>query len=824
MSKLAPAAAALLLLVVPLANAQIALVPFSTGLSDVVAITHAGDGTGSLYFTLQAGIIRVHDGTQLRTTPFLNIDPLVQGGGEEGLLSTAFHPNYASNGLFYVYYTNNQGNNVVARYQRSAGDPFVANPASAFILLTISHPTNSNHNGGSMNFGPDGYLYIDTGDGGGGGDPDDNGQNRNTLLGKQLRLDVNNGTPYGIPPTNPFVGVPNTRAEVWAYGLRNPWRFTFDRLTGDMFIGDVGQGLWEEVDFQPANSPGGLNYGWDDMEGAHCFEPATGCLTAGRVLPILEHNHSIGVCAIVGGYRYRGIGVPAIAARYLYSDNCDGVIRGGTETSPGVWTSAMVLDTTHAITTFGEDQNGELYVSAVENGTVYRLVSNGTATISIGDVSVTEGDAGTVAATFTVSLSAAIVGSVTVQYATAAGTAVAGTDYTTVSGTLTFPPGTLTRTVTVPVLADLLDEDNETFVVNLSNATGATIADAQGQGTIVDNDPAPALSAGDCSVVEGNAGTTPCSFGVSLSPVSGRTVTVAYSTQGGSATSGVDFTAASGTLTFPAGTTSMPLNVMVQGDVAVETDEAFALTLSSPTNATLADAQGDGTILDDDAPSLTSLELTHGALVVADVAGGTPDFYRMAQAPRASYEVVLDQVSGDAVPGLALQRLAADNTTVLQAAVATGTGSAASLRWQNPLSTAVVSQHLRVGSAACGTGCGTDDTYRLRFYETTLASARFNNGGGQTSVITLQNSTAQAVNGVMYFWSPVGALLHAASFSLTAHGSLTFNSATIGALVGQSGSLTVSHDAGYGGLVGKSVALEPASGFSFDTPLASRPH
>ncbi|HET9315735.1 MAG TPA: PQQ-dependent sugar dehydrogenase, partial [Vicinamibacteria bacterium] len=207
---------------------QIALSTFVSGLSSVVHVQH--DGLGRVYLVQQQGIIRVHDGTALRATPFLNIDPIVQGGGEEGLLSVAFHPGYATNGYFFVYYTNTSGNNVVARYQRSTSDPFVANPSSGTIVLTLLHPGASNHNGGSMNFGPDGFLYIDTGDGGGGGDPNENAQNLGSLLGKQLRLNVNS-LPYTIPPGNPFVGVPGALPEIWSYGLRNPWRFTFDRQT-----------------------------------------------------------------------------------------------------------------------------------------------------------------------------------------------------------------------------------------------------------------------------------------------------------------------------------------------------------------------------------------------------------------------------------------------------------------------------------------------------------------------------------------------------------------------------------------------------------------
>jgi glucose/arabinose dehydrogenase len=803
---------------------QIALSPFVTGLSNVVHVQHGGDGSGRLYLVQQNGVIRVHDGVALRPTPFLNIDPIVQCCGEEGLLSVAFHPSYAANGFFYVYYTNNQGNNVVARYQRSATDPFQANPASGLILLTISHPTFSNHNGGSMNFGPDGYLYVDTGDGGGGGDPNENAQNLGSLLGKQLRMDVDHPAPgsnYGIPPTNPFVGVGGAQPLVWAYGLRNPFRFSFDRQTGDMFIGDVGQNEWEEIDFQPANSTGGLNYGWDDMEGAHCYEPPSGCLTAGRVLPIIEIQHGAGDCAIIGGYRYRGTQMPAQVGRYFHSDNCSGRIRAAVEGPPGVWTEVFSFASTHNITTFGEDQNGELYVSGTDASTVYRLVSVPPTTISVADRTVSEA-AGT--ATFTVSLSAAIGAAVTVQYSTAPGTATAGTDYTAVSGTITFPPATATATVSVPIANDLLDENDETFVVNLASpSANASIADGQAQGTIADDDPLPSLGVSECAVVEGNAGSTPCTFAFTLAPVSGRPVSVGYFTMSGTAVSGSDFTAASGAITLPPGSTTASVPVGVLGDAVVEPDEAFTLELNNVANAALDSSARTGAILDDDAPSLSNLELTHASVVKADLALGAADFYRFSQSPHASYEAVLDEVSGDAVPGLLLEELDADNTTVVQTAVVEGTGTSASLRFINPFAAAIQNRHLRLRNPACGAGCGPDDTYRLRFYETTLSGTRFNNASGQSSIVILQNPTSRTVAGHVAFWSPGGSLLSLRTFTLAARASVVILTNGIASLGGQAGSLTVAHDAPYGSLVGKVVALEPSTGFSFDTPLLPRP-
>lgn len=811
------ASATLCLLAAGTARTQtLSLQQFATGLSGVVAITHAGDGSGRLFFTQQGGQIRIHNGTSVLTTPFLDIDPLVRSGGEEGLLSTAFHPNYATNGFFFVYYTNNNGDQVIARYTRSAGNANVADPNSAKIIITIPHPNNGNHNGGPLKFGPDGYLYAATGDGGGGGDPDENAQDLTEVLGKQLRLDIDTTAPYVVPPTNPFVGVPGARPEIWAYGLRNPWRFTFDRQTGDMFIGDVGQGAREEIDFQAAGV-GGLNYGWDDMEGSLCYEPSSGCLTAGRVLPILQVDHNSGDCAIVGGYRYRGTAVPSLAGKYVHSDNCTGRIRIATQTGPSTWTQVVDQDTPYNIYTFGEDQNGELYASA--GGTIYRLVS-AIPVMSIADRSVAE-NAGTAA--FTVTLGSTSTQNVTAQYATAPGTATAGTDYTAVTGTVTFPPGQTSRTVSIPLVNDALDEDDETFVVNLTAPTNGTLGDGQAQGTITDDDPLPALTAADCAALEGQTASTPCTFSVTLTPVSGRAVAVGFTTQDGTATAGSDYTAQSGTVTFPPGATSRTVAVAVLGDAAVEGDETFSVALASPTNATVADATGDGVVVDDDAPSLSTLELTHGGRLLADLAGGTADFYRIGQSPRASYEVVIDEVSGDAVPGLVVERIASDNSTVLQSAAATGTGTASSLRWMNTLAAPVPGQHLRVRSAACGSGCAADDTYRLRLYETTLSAPRFNNSSGQGTVLQLQNATSATVNGRVYFWNAGGGLIASTPFTLTARASVAMNTAAMGVLSGQSGSITVAHDAPYGGVTGKSVALDPATGASFDTPLVSRP-
>jgi glucose/arabinose dehydrogenase len=343
------------------AGAVVSLAPVVSGLSMPVAITHAGDSR--LFITLQDGRIVIFDGTQLLPTPFLDIRSLVACCGEEGLLSVAFHPDYANNGFFYVYYVNNASNLVIARYQRASQN--LANPASEQILLTIPHPGQGNHNGGQLQFSLDGFLYAGIGDGGGGGDQPNNAQNLGTFLGKMLRFDV---VVAGGPPFYTNVG-----SEIWARGLRNPFRFSFDRDTGDLFIGDVGQGLWEEVSFQAAGSPAGANFGWRLMEGLHCFNPSTNCNNGTLTLPIIEYSSADGTgnCSVTGGYRYRGTQFPAIAGVYFYADFCSGRLFGATHQGGPNWTSTELLDTSLLISTFGEDHDGTLYLADYGGGTVY---------------------------------------------------------------------------------------------------------------------------------------------------------------------------------------------------------------------------------------------------------------------------------------------------------------------------------------------------------------------------------------------------------------------------------------------------------------------
>ena len=343
------------------------LEPVVTGLRGPVVIANANDDR--LFVVEQAGRIRVVVDGALVAEPFLDIADRVASGGERGLLGLAFPVDHATKGRFYVYYTDRQGDTVVSRFV-TGPDPNRADPGSETILLTQDQPY-SNHNGGQLAFGPDGYLYIGLGDGGGGGDPDGNGQDLGTFLGKLLRIDVSGDT-YTVPSDNPFVDQGGARPEIWAYGLRNPWRFGFDRTTGDLYIADVGQNALEEVNFQPAASAGGENYGWNVMEGDRCYQPRDGCDQTGVVLPVLSYPHGGDWgSSISGGYVYRGSAAPALAGRYVFADYVSG--RIWTAAAADGWNVEPLLESGFNISTFGEDAAGELYVADHRNGTIYRF-------------------------------------------------------------------------------------------------------------------------------------------------------------------------------------------------------------------------------------------------------------------------------------------------------------------------------------------------------------------------------------------------------------------------------------------------------------------
>ena len=326
-------------------------------------------GDQRLFVVEQAGRIRIVKNGAAVSTPFLDIADRVKSGGEQGLLSIAFDPAYATNGFFYVNFTDRRGDTNVERFKVSV-NPDVADPASAKLLLKIEQPY-SNHNGGHVMFGPDGMLWIGTGDGGSGGDPRGNGQNKNSLLGKMLRIDVRSGSPYAIPRENPWPDGRGGKAEIWAYGLRNPWRFAFDRTSSLVYIADVGQGEWEEVHIEPATRAG-LNYGWNIMEGSECFRDDN-CSRAGLQIPQVTYNHVGAACSITGGFVYRGRALPTIAGHYFYSDYCAGWLRSfiysdGKVSDRHEWT----MDRIGHIVSFGEDAAGELYIVA-EDGRIFRF-------------------------------------------------------------------------------------------------------------------------------------------------------------------------------------------------------------------------------------------------------------------------------------------------------------------------------------------------------------------------------------------------------------------------------------------------------------------
>ena len=345
-------------------------------------ITHAGYGSGRLFINLQDGSIRILDGTRLLEKPLLDITPRVGCCGERGLLGVAFHPDYAANGFFFVNYTDSSdgfGKTVISRFSISRDDPDVADPNSEKVLLTFEQPDGT-HNAGQLQFGPDGYLYIATGDG---GSPNERGERAamlDNLFGKILRIDVDvdsdNGDPYAIPPLNPFVGRQGAREEIWAYGLRNPWRFSFDRATGDMFIGDVGANRVEEINFQPAASSGGENYGWPMVEAVDCPLFPEACLDESLTKPIRYHRHDLG-CAVIGGYRYRGAEVPPLSGVYVYGDYCGGRLFAAGQVEGGDWKELDRRVTPFDFTSFGEDEAGELYFADSFEGRVYRVVTNG---------------------------------------------------------------------------------------------------------------------------------------------------------------------------------------------------------------------------------------------------------------------------------------------------------------------------------------------------------------------------------------------------------------------------------------------------------------
>lgn len=353
---------------------DIGLEPVAMGFQQPLEVVDAGDDSGRLFVVEKEGTIRIVVDGEVIKTPFLDItDRVGSGAYEQGLLGLAFAPDYAESGLFYVNYTDLSGNTMVARFAVT-DDPNVADPSSEMAILRQAQP-HPNHNGGHIAFGPDGYLYIGLGDGGSGGDPQGNAQRLDTWLGKILRIEVDpeyvpEGQSYGIPEDNPFIEQEGALPEIWAYGLRNPWRFSFDRETGDLWIADVGQSQLEEINVAAVDEAG-VNYGWNPTEGTQCYLEA-GCDTTGFTLPVLEYTHEFG-CSVTGGYVYRGEDMPDLQGTYLFADYCTGLVWSGTSEDGATWTMSDPVETGLGISAFGEDAEGNLYVTDLNGGGVYLL-------------------------------------------------------------------------------------------------------------------------------------------------------------------------------------------------------------------------------------------------------------------------------------------------------------------------------------------------------------------------------------------------------------------------------------------------------------------
>lgn len=358
---------------------EIGLEPVAEGFAEPIGLVDAYDDSGRLFVIEKGGTIRIIADSERVDTPFLDItDRVGSSGYEQGLLGLAFAPNYADSGLFYVNYTDADGNTVVSRFSVS-DDSNVADAESERVILQQEQPYQ-NHNGGHIAFGPDNYLYIGLGDGGSGGDPEGNGQDLTTWLGKMLRIEVDpdyvpEGEAYGIPEDNPFLDEEGALPEIYAYGLRNPWMFTFDRETGDLTIADVGQDQIEEINIVTMDeSATGLNYGWNTMEGTACYLE-DGCDTTGLVLPVIEYTHDVGGCSVTGGFIYRGESIPELQGNYLYADFCSGLMWQGMADSSGAWTSSDPIETSLQIAAFGEDANGEVYVTDMRDGAIYVIAA-----------------------------------------------------------------------------------------------------------------------------------------------------------------------------------------------------------------------------------------------------------------------------------------------------------------------------------------------------------------------------------------------------------------------------------------------------------------
>ena len=595
------------------------------GLSNTTAMALHPDGR--IFVCQQTGELRVIKNGVVLPAPFVSLP--VDPTGERGLLGVAFDPNYATNRFVYVYYTATTPaiHNRVSRFTANIANEDIAVPGSEVVLLDLENLGATNHNGGAIHFGPDGKLYIATGENA----SPSNSQSLANRLGKILRIN-SDGT---IPADNPtsfanIAGSPTgLNRAIWAVGLRNPFTFSFQQGTGRMHINDVGQNTWEEINVGIA----GANYGWPNCEGT--------CGTAGMTNPLYQYSSAVATpCAITGGAFYNPTTqtFPAeYIGKYLFSDFCAGWIKQLDPLNPPATGQAVDAFTNISLPVDIQVANdGSLYYLARGASAVFRVQYSGGPTLAINDLTIAEGNAGTSVATFNVLLSPASSQTVTVNYATANNTASAGSDYVAASGTLTFTPGQQSQPVSVTINGDTAAEPNETFNINLSNSVNATIGDNQGVGTIVNDDALPAISINDVSVTEGTSGTTTATFTVSLTATSSQTVTVNYATAGNTATSGTDFVAANGTLTFTPGQISQPINVTINGDATFEPNESFSVNLSSPANASIADSQGVGTITNDDTQPAISIN----DVSVAEGDSGTSNASLLVSLSNASSQTI----------------------------------------------------------------------------------------------------------------------------------------------------------------------------------------
>ena len=578
------------------------------GLSNPTAMALHPDGR--IFVCQQTGELRVIKNGVVLPTPFVNLP--VNAVGERGLLGIAFDPNYATNRFVYVYYTATTPaiHNRVSRFTADITNQDVATPGSEVIILDLENLSATNHNGGAIHFGPDGKLYIATGENA----IPSNAQSLANRLGKILRINSDGSIPEDNPTSFPNItGSPTgVNRAIWAVGLRNPFTFSFQQGTGRMRINDVGQNTWEEINAGAA----GANFGWPTCEGA--------CSTAGMTNPVYQYSSAAGApCAITGGAFYNPATqtFPAeYIGKYFFADFCAGWIKTIDPLNPPATGAAVDAFTNINLPVDIQVANdGNLYYLARGANALFRVQYNGGPTLAINDLTISEGNAGTSTATFNVLLSPASSQTVTVNYNTANDTASAGSDYVAASGTLTFTPGQQSQPVSVTINGDTSSESNETFNVSLSSPVNATVGDGQGVGTITNDDGQPAISINDVSVPEGSSGTTTATFTVSLSNTSSQAVAVNYATAGNTATSGTDFVAASGTATIAAGLLSTTINVTVNSDTTFEPSETFFVNLTNPSNASISDNQGVGTIVDDNAPVLATEENSQRAIALNSI-------------------------------------------------------------------------------------------------------------------------------------------------------------------------------------------------------------